>query len=192
MMQGLDDSFDAVLFVCLPRVGGGARPGCRTPTTRARSMEARLGGAVTGEAGINALVAAHYGVPVVLVTGDRLRLRGDGGADPGRARRGGQGARPPAGRAQPAPGARARADPGDGATKAIAGAACAEPPPVGSATAGDLRPHRRHRGGGGLGPGRGAHGARGNCASSGEEPALAVYRCFCAAILLTRSVAEVV
>src|SRR5207244_1483239 len=25
----------------------------------------------TGEAGINALVAAHYGVPVVLVTGDR-------------------------------------------------------------------------------------------------------------------------
>ena len=26
---------------------------------------------MTGEAGINALVAAHYGVPVVLVTGDR-------------------------------------------------------------------------------------------------------------------------
>src|SRR5260370_34210937 len=26
---------------------------------------------VTGEAGINALVAAHYGVPVALVTGDR-------------------------------------------------------------------------------------------------------------------------
>ena len=27
---------------------------------------------MTGEAGINALVAAHYGVPVVLVTGDRV------------------------------------------------------------------------------------------------------------------------
>jgi D-amino peptidase len=34
-------------------------------------VEARLDGTVTGEAGINALVAAHYGVPVVLVTGDR-------------------------------------------------------------------------------------------------------------------------
>src|SRR5258708_34655342 len=34
-------------------------------------MEARLDGSVTGEAGINSLVAAHYGVPVVLVTGDR-------------------------------------------------------------------------------------------------------------------------
>jgi len=34
-------------------------------------VEARIDAAVTGEAGINALVAAHYGVPVVLVTGDR-------------------------------------------------------------------------------------------------------------------------
>ncbi len=34
-------------------------------------VEARIDGTVTGEAGINALVAAHYGVPVVLVTGDR-------------------------------------------------------------------------------------------------------------------------
>jgi D-amino peptidase len=34
-------------------------------------VEARLDGTITGEAGINALVAAHFGVPVVLVTGDR-------------------------------------------------------------------------------------------------------------------------
>ena len=33
--------------------------------------EVRLNGVVTGEAGINALVAAHYGVPIVLVTGDK-------------------------------------------------------------------------------------------------------------------------
>jgi D-amino peptidase len=34
-------------------------------------VEARINDVVTGEAGINALVAAHHGVPVVLVTGDR-------------------------------------------------------------------------------------------------------------------------
>jgi D-amino peptidase len=34
-------------------------------------VEARLDGTVTGEAGLNALVAAHYQVPIVLVTGDR-------------------------------------------------------------------------------------------------------------------------
>src|SRR3954452_21738711 len=34
-------------------------------------MEVRLDGRVVGEAGINTLVAAHFGVPVVLITGDQ-------------------------------------------------------------------------------------------------------------------------
>jgi len=42
-------------------------------------VEARINGVVTGEAGINALVAAHYGVPVVLVTGDRVACEGEFG-----------------------------------------------------------------------------------------------------------------
>jgi D-amino peptidase len=33
--------------------------------------EVRLNGRVVGESGVNALVAAHFGVPVVLVTGDQ-------------------------------------------------------------------------------------------------------------------------
>src|SRR5580700_2304390 len=70
MMQGLDDSFDAVLFVSYHGSIGAAAGLSHTYNPRA-VMEARLGGVVTGEAGINALVAAHYGVPVVLVTGDR-------------------------------------------------------------------------------------------------------------------------
>jgi D-amino peptidase len=70
MMQGLDDSFDAVLFVSYH--GSVGAPAGLSHTYNPRAVaEARLNGVVTGEAGINALVAAHYGVPVVLVTGDR-------------------------------------------------------------------------------------------------------------------------
>src|ERR1700716_56659 len=70
MMQGLDGSFDAVMFVSYH--GSVGAPAGLSHTYNPRAViEARLDGAVTGEAGINALVAAHYGVPVVLVTGDR-------------------------------------------------------------------------------------------------------------------------
>ena len=70
MMQGLDSSFGAVLFVSYH--GSVGAPAGLSHTYNPRAvMEARLNGVVTGEAGINALVAAHYGVPVVLVTGDR-------------------------------------------------------------------------------------------------------------------------
>jgi D-amino peptidase len=70
MMQGLDDSFDAVLFVSYH--GSVGAPAGLSHTYNPRAViEARLDGLVTGEAGINALVAAHYGVPVVLITGDR-------------------------------------------------------------------------------------------------------------------------
>ena len=70
MMQGLDDSFDAVMFISYH--GSVGAPAGLSHTYNPRAVvEARIDGAVTGEAGINALVAAHYGVPVVLVTGDR-------------------------------------------------------------------------------------------------------------------------
>jgi D-amino peptidase len=69
MMQGLDDSFDACLFVSYH--GSVGAPAGMSHTYNPRAVvEARIDGRVTGEAGINALVAAHYGVPVVLVTGD--------------------------------------------------------------------------------------------------------------------------
>jgi D-amino peptidase len=71
MMQGLDDSFDAVLFVSYH--GSVGAPAGMSHTYNPRAIvEVRLDGVVNGEAGINALVAAHYGVPVVLVTGDRV------------------------------------------------------------------------------------------------------------------------
>jgi D-amino peptidase len=70
MMQGLDASFGAVLFVSYH--GSIGAPAGLSHTYNPRAViEARLDGVVTGEAGINALVAAHFGVPVMLITGDR-------------------------------------------------------------------------------------------------------------------------
>src|SRR5215831_16507820 len=70
MMQGLDGSFDAILFISYH--GSVGAPAGLSHTYNPRAvMEARIDGTVTGEAGINALVAAHYRVPVVMISGDR-------------------------------------------------------------------------------------------------------------------------
>ncbi len=70
MMQGLDASYDAVLFISY-HGSVGAKAGLSHTYNPNAVIEARIDGKVTGESGINALVAAHYGVPVVLITGDR-------------------------------------------------------------------------------------------------------------------------
>jgi D-amino peptidase len=70
MMQGLDATFDAVLFVGYHAAI--ASPGVLSHTYNPRAFaDVRLAGTVTGEAGLNALVAQHFGVPVAVVTGDQ-------------------------------------------------------------------------------------------------------------------------
>lgn len=70
MMEGIDATFDAVLFI-----------GYHTSTTnpegvRAHTMSSanfadiRLNGVSVPEAGLNAAIAGHFGVPVALITGD--------------------------------------------------------------------------------------------------------------------------
>ena len=188
MMQGLDGSFDAVLFVSYH--GSVGAPAGLSHTYNPRAvMEARLGGVVTGEAGINALVAAHYGVPVVLVTGDRCACEETAALIPGVhaavvkehiSRLAAHSLHP----------ARARALIRETAQRAIEGAAGASPPPLGSAT---LEISVRT-----TDIAEAASWVRGvertgprELRFTGEDP-LAVYRSFCAAILLTRAVAEVV
>jgi D-amino peptidase len=71
MMQGLDASFDAVFFVSYHgSVGAAAAVLPHTYNPRAVA-EVRINGTVVGESGVNALVAAHFGVPIVLITGDQ-------------------------------------------------------------------------------------------------------------------------
>ena len=82
MMQGLDDSFAACLFISYH--GSVGAPAGLSHTYNPRAVvEVQLDGTVTGEAGINALVAAHYGVPVLLVTGDRAACEETAAVIPG-------------------------------------------------------------------------------------------------------------
>jgi D-amino peptidase len=188
MMQGLDGSFGAVLFVSYH--GSIGAPAGLSHTYNPRAvMEARLGGVVTGEAGINALVAAHYSVPVVLVTGDRYACEETAALIPGVhtavvkehvSRLAAHSLHP----------ARACALIRETAQRAVAGAAGAGPPPVGSAplevsvrTTDIAEAATWVRGVERTGPRE--------LRFEGDDP-LAVYRSFCAAILLTRTVADVV
>jgi D-amino peptidase len=70
MMQGLDPSFDAVFFVSYHGSMGSDGSVLSHTYFPTAFAEVTINGAVAGEAGINALVARAYAVPVVLVTGD--------------------------------------------------------------------------------------------------------------------------
>ncbi len=187
MMQGLDDSFDCVLFISYH--GSVGAPAGLSHTYNPRAVvEARLDGTVTGEAGINALVAAHYGVPVVLVTGDRAACEETEALIPGVhsaivkehvSRLAAHSLHP----------GKACALIKQTAERAVAGAASAAPPPLGSATLEiSVRTTDIAEAAGWV---RGVEqtGPR-ELRFTGPDP-LAVYRSFCAAILLTRTVAEV-
>ena len=74
MMQGLDESFDGVVFV-------GYHASTTNPAgVRAHSFssanlaDVRLNGASVTEGGWNAALAAHYGVPVLAVSGDEAAV----------------------------------------------------------------------------------------------------------------------
>lgn len=70
MMQGIDASFDAIFFVSYHGSMGSGGSALSHTYYPAAFAEVTVNGAVAGEAGINALVARAYGVPIVLVTGD--------------------------------------------------------------------------------------------------------------------------
>lgn len=70
MMQGIDESFDGVFFI------GYHSSTTNTEGVRAHTMssanitDVQLNDISVPEAGINAAIAGHFGVPVILVTGD--------------------------------------------------------------------------------------------------------------------------
>jgi len=70
MMQGIDDTFDAAIFL-------GYHSSTTNPTgVRAHTMSSgslagvRINGIDMPEAGINAAIAGHFGVPIVMISGD--------------------------------------------------------------------------------------------------------------------------
>lgn len=73
MMEGLDDTFDAVLFVGY-HAKAGTHAGLFAHTGSGVVRDLQVNGRSVGEAGMNTLLAEWYGVPVVLVTGDDVAV----------------------------------------------------------------------------------------------------------------------
>jgi D-amino peptidase len=75
MMEGLDDSFDAVFMVAYHGSIGAERAILSHTYNPAAIHEVRINDTVVGESGLNALVALHHGVPVALITGDEATMQ---------------------------------------------------------------------------------------------------------------------
>ncbi|MFF0227397.1 M55 family metallopeptidase [Streptomyces sp. NPDC004629] len=72
MMEGLDDSFDAVFLVSYHGSASSHASALSHTYYSPAVAEVRINDVVAGESGVNALVAGAYGVPVSLVTGDQV------------------------------------------------------------------------------------------------------------------------
>jgi D-amino peptidase len=72
MMEGLDASFDGICFVSYHGSIGAEQAVLSHTYNPGAIWEVRINGEVVGESGINALVAAHYDVPIIFVSGDAV------------------------------------------------------------------------------------------------------------------------
>jgi len=71
MMQGIDDSFAAAVFVGYHASEGQANAILAHTDSSTRFFEVKLNGVTVPEAGINAAIAGEFGVPVVFLSGDQ-------------------------------------------------------------------------------------------------------------------------
>jgi D-amino peptidase len=69
MMEGVDQGVDAALFIGYHGRAGSA-PSVLAHTFGDGIADVRVNGVSVGEIGLNAVLAGHFGVPVLLVTGD--------------------------------------------------------------------------------------------------------------------------
>lgn len=73
MMHGIDGSFDAVIFIGY-HASAVTRDGVLAHTGNSNISAYRVNGVNLPEGGINAAVAGHFDVPVVMVSGDRAAI----------------------------------------------------------------------------------------------------------------------
>ena len=70
MMEGIDATFDGAIFIGYQTSTTNTR-GVRAHTlSSARLTAVRLNGQAMAEAGINAAIAGHFGVPIIMISGD--------------------------------------------------------------------------------------------------------------------------
>ena len=74
MMDGIDETFDGAMFIGYHSSTSNRR-GVRAHTmSSANVTELRLNGVAMSEAGLNAAIAGHFGVPIILVSGDDVAV----------------------------------------------------------------------------------------------------------------------
>jgi len=74
MMAGIDESFDGVIFLGYHASTGNTR-GVRAHTNSSASITGlRLNGIEMTEGSLNAAIAGHFGVPVIMVSGDDVAV----------------------------------------------------------------------------------------------------------------------
>jgi len=70
MMQGIDETFDGVIFIGY-HAGTTNPQGVRAHTMSSAALaDVRLNGVSMPEAGVNAAIAGHFNVPVIMISGD--------------------------------------------------------------------------------------------------------------------------
>ena len=73
MVEGLDDTFDAVIFVGYHAKADSPR-GLFAHTGSGVVKDVQVNGRSAGEGGLNTLMAHYYGVPVVMISGDDVAV----------------------------------------------------------------------------------------------------------------------
>jgi D-amino peptidase len=71
MMQGIDESFDAVFFIGYHARNGSANAILDHTWSSRTVANVWLNDLLTGEYGLNAAIAGHFGVPVIMASGDQ-------------------------------------------------------------------------------------------------------------------------
>ena len=75
MMEGLDSSFDGVCFVGYHGSIGAEHAVLSHTYNPGAIWEVRINGDVVGESAINALVATHFNVPIIFISGDEVTMQ---------------------------------------------------------------------------------------------------------------------
>jgi len=75
MMEGIDDSFGAAIFIGYHASAGNTGGIAAHTMSGADFLSVKINGDEITEGGINALIAGHFGVPIVMISGDDAAVR---------------------------------------------------------------------------------------------------------------------
>ena len=70
MMEGIDDSFDAAIFLGYHSSAANSEGVAAHTISSASLLSVKINDTEMSEGGINALIAGHFGVPIVMMSGD--------------------------------------------------------------------------------------------------------------------------